>query len=950
MPLISQARVAACTLVAWLMTAATGSALAQAQASPDLPPRVVAPTDQAQFRRLVLDNGLRVMLVSDPRFNRSGASMSAAVGQIDDPRETPGMAHFLEHVLSRGNAKYPGENDFIEFIGRNGGSRNAYTSSDHTNYQFEVRHDALDGALDRLAHCFISPAFKPDMLGREVNAVHNEAMRYVQVDGRRIISVMREVYDPASGESKFSTGNRQTLAHASDGAVRAFYLQHYSAERMALGVTGRASLDELEKMVREKFTAIPQRNLPPVDYVQRFLPRKEALRMVYVEPLRELRQLRLEWALPGTRPMFASRSARLLESLLEHAGPGGLVHQLKAAGWVNGLQVGQWDRTAGYGSMIMSIDLTPAGEARADQVMQAVYGWIEHLRRSPFPRAHFDDLARIGALQETYGDRGEGSALAVRMANQALFYPLAVAERATTAWGAPSEPDYRRLLDALVPQNMIALLAAKGVKTDRKEQYYDVAYSVEETTGPRFDALKSPRVDAAYALPGVNQFMPASTALVPERATPLINEPGLALHHAPDTEFLRPQAVLLMRFVPVRSLASADSDALLGLWGRSLLDALQAELADADGAGVRVTPDFSLEGVRLAISGYGDSPARVARQIASRLRGFTLPATRFADVKEQAVRALASYNQTEAFTAAADRRQAMQREFRYLPDQLLPRTRSASWADVQGFGQRLLARGRLEVLVHGHITPEDAVATTRAIAASLGASAAPESELLRRRHLVMAPGETLLDTGLVEGANATWSAEHLFSDDTARTRAAAVLLGSFVQPLFFGEMRTRQQLGYIAGAGGSASVRERGINFVIQSSTHSSADLRQRAEAFIAGLPAALAALGPAQWQAAKAGARSRLEEKPTNLGERAERLFATAYNLGAEWGRTQDSLAALDALTQADAVAVLTDLLDASKVRRRVAMLDPVSKPPVAAVAPSFTDREAWKRGRSYR
>ena len=104
-------------------------------------------------------------------------------------------------------------------------------------------------------------------------------------------------------------------------------------------------------------------------------------------------------------------------------------------------------------------------------------------------------------------------------------------------------------------------------------------------------------------------------------------------------------------------------------------------------------------------------------------------------------------------------------------------------------------------------------------------------------------GETLIDTGLVEGSNAAWNSEHVLVDDTPRARAASVLLASFVSGPFFGEMRTRQQLGYIAGAGGAVSVRERGLNFVIQSSTHPSAELRQRAETFMAGLPTALAAL-----------------------------------------------------------------------------------------------------------
>ncbi len=94
----------------------------------------------------------------------------------------------------------------------------------------------------------------------------------------------------------------------------------------------------------------------------------------------------------------------------------------------------------------------------------------------------------------------------------------------------------------------------------------------------------------------------------------------------------------------------------------------------------------------------------------------------------------------------------------------------------------------------------------------------------------------------------------------------------------------------------------------------------------MAGLPAALAALTPAEWARLKAGTQSRLEEKPTSIGERAERLYGEAYLHGGEWGRAQASLAALEALTQAAAVALLTDALDPAKARRRVVMLDPIA------------------------
>ncbi len=121
-----------------------------------LPTKVTAPTDTAVFRRFTLENGLRVLLVSDPKFNKSGASLVTNTGQIDDPADREGMAHFLEHMLFLGTEKYPDVADYGNFIKANGGYNNAYTTSDHTNYQFEVRHEAFADALDRFAQFFIT--------------------------------------------------------------------------------------------------------------------------------------------------------------------------------------------------------------------------------------------------------------------------------------------------------------------------------------------------------------------------------------------------------------------------------------------------------------------------------------------------------------------------------------------------------------------------------------------------------------------------------------------------------------------------------------------------------------------------------------------------------------------------------------------------------------------------
>jgi insulysin len=915
----------------------------------DLPPRIQAPTDSATFRRFTLDNGLRVLLVSDPRFNKSAAALAVGTGSLDDPRDMEGLAHFLEHMLFLGTEKYPDVTDYGNFIRSNGGYNNAYTGRDHTNYQFEVRHDALPGALDRFAQFFIAPQFNPDFTAREVNAVHNEAMRHVQSDLWRSLGVASALYDPASAESLFVIGNKDTLKGATPAAVRKFYETHYSADRMALAVAGKASLDELEKLARESFSAVPRRNLPPIVRESRFLPRKPALRMAYVEPVKEVRQLTVEFAIPATQPDFASKPEQLLDSLISHSGPGGLEDLLKSQGLITKLGTFVWERTGQYGSLFISADLTPAGQQEHPRVLALILGYLDYLRAAPFPAEFYRDHARIGALNETYSDRGEGAALATKLARQALQYPLDVAERATDVWGRPDEAAYRRLLGALTPDNMLVTLTAKGVPTDKRERIYDTPYSYREDSGAAYTALTKPPGTASFRLPGTNRFMPGASRLTPERPLALIAEPGLQLYYAQDTEFQRPQTTLIFRFVPAREIGTAPSAALLKLYDAALKDFLEPAVGDARLAGMEVATEATLEGLKLTVTGFGESPLRFANYAASQLRTFTVSPQRFDALKDATLRSLRSYAQVEAYALARDRRDALSREFHFLPDQLVDRTVSATWPDVQAFARRFFARGKVEAIVHGHVSPEEAVSVTREVAKRIAAAPVPASALLRRRHLDIARGENVVDAGEIAGVNSAFVADYVLADDAPATRAAALVAANFISEPFYSELRTKQQLGYIVGSNAPASLRQRYFTFIVQSSGYPADELRRRAEAFIATLPAALAATTDEQWKTLVGGARSTLEEKPKSMQQKAEQFFDYAFNFDGDWARRQDALAALDTLTREKAVALLTAALAPDAARRRTVLLYTKAHPPATPVKPTFAEREAWKTTRRY-
>merc|ERR1719336_1953773 len=102
---------------------------------------VKSENDKRIYRHFTLPNALRVLIYDDPEGDREAAAMSCKVGQLCDPPEIQGLAHFCEHMLFMGTKKYPSENEYEEYVDKHGGSYNAYTASEETNYFFSIAKD-----------------------------------------------------------------------------------------------------------------------------------------------------------------------------------------------------------------------------------------------------------------------------------------------------------------------------------------------------------------------------------------------------------------------------------------------------------------------------------------------------------------------------------------------------------------------------------------------------------------------------------------------------------------------------------------------------------------------------------------------------------------------------------------------------------------------------------------
>ena len=250
------------------------------------------------YRYLELPNALKILLISDPTTDKAAASMDVYTGTNNDPDEFPGLAHFLEHMLFLGTDKFPDAGDYQQFISNQAGSNNAFTAPEHTNYFFSLNPKALSPALDRFSRFFIAPTFDPDYVDREINAVHAEYQSKLRDPARLGFEATKQGLNPKHPFTRFGAGNLDTLKKPGLlEALKTFYENQYSANRMALVVLGEESLDDLETMVRERFADVPNYGLPNGAVNTPLFDRKRLPLVVQSKPETESRQLTLWYSL-----------------------------------------------------------------------------------------------------------------------------------------------------------------------------------------------------------------------------------------------------------------------------------------------------------------------------------------------------------------------------------------------------------------------------------------------------------------------------------------------------------------------------------------------------------------------------------------------------------------------------------------------------------------------------
>jgi insulysin len=932
--------------------------------------------DDRAYRVIRLSNGLRCLLVSDANSTTAAASVSVAVGSVHNPRELEGLAHYLEHLLFLGTAKYPDENTYNKTLAEHGGRSNAFTAHEHTNYYFDVQPDKLKDMLDIFAQFFVAPLFTASASDRELNAVNAEHAKNLQSDSWRLWHLRRSRGDGVHPQSRFHTGDLVTLRDRPLAAgidvraeLLAFHRRYYSASRMTGCVVGRESLDELERSVAELFagvathdTPVPlspgltgvsvvdaARALPPSDW--RAFPLTATGEWLDVDAVRDQRKLTLSWLMPSEAHRYENGNMHYIANLIGHEGPGSILSALKAVGLANTLSAGPSIDSHAYQFFDVSIDLTDAGLANAERVVAIVFQYVRMLVATGASERLYNELRDLGDMSFRFASKQDPIQFAQTM-SMSLQHVRDVDVLVAS--------DLQRKFDAAALDSLLAWLTPESVRvsvlarrTDAEiadwqtEPVYGTKFRAAPLSAQQLASWKSNVGDAIKLhLPPPNPFVPHDFAVVPLAAwdvarrsaaqppAPLLlhHSARLTLWHLHDAQFQRPKCNVLARIEAPFFNVSPRNSMLLTLLVDAVQDNLNEFTYDAELAALHFSLHRSTQGISLTCSGFHDKLPLLCEKVLQELTQRTFTTTRFAELKDKVRQSFANVPFRDVYHLASYFRDAFMVSTFFSWEEQLTALAAIELADLQQFQSMVLTGARITALVHGNMTAANAAKLVRGMAQQcFGGSVVPALPYYvairpQQRIVALPAGQsTIRQMRGCDEENVNSAIVCVYQtpgNSDARSAAVEDLLGAIVGDAFFTQLRTQEQLGYIVFFSVQRDDAESCFRCIVQSDAASPVLLNWRIERYLQRQCLAMLRDMPAAEFAKYREALVVEREQPEKrLSELSQRIWREVDSGSLNFRRKEVSVELIRSIEQAELVQYFATHVANVDTRRKFAV-----------------------------
>ncbi|WP_445375740.1 pitrilysin [Photorhabdus tasmaniensis] len=792
--------------------------------------------DHRQYQGIKLANNMTVLLVSDEKATKSLAAVSIPVGSMENPDSQLGLAHYLEHMVLMGSARYPQSGGLSEFLQKHGGSYNASTASYRTAFYLEVENEALADATDRLADALAEPLLNPVNADRERNAVNAELTMARARDGMRVAQIRSETLNPAHPNARFSGGNLETLKDKPGSKLQTelvdFYQRYYSANLMKGVIYGNQPIDKLAQIAVDTFGRISDRKASVPAITVPAVTEKEKGIIIHYVPAQPQKALQLEFSIDNNSADFRSKTDEYLGYVIGNRSLNTLSDWLQTQGLAESISAGaapMIDRNKG--AFFIYVTLTDKGLEQRDQVVAAIFAYINLLKQKGIQKSYFDEIAKVLKLSFQYGSIVRDMNYIEWLSDAMLRVPVAnVLNSGYVADNYNPKAIASRLAE-LTPENARIWYISPKEPHNKQAYFVQAPYQVDRITSQQQSKWQQLEEQMNFSLPVPNPYIPDDLKLIKagksqKHPEMILEQQNLRLFYMPSQYFAdEPKASIVLDLRHAESLNSARKQVT-----SSLLDYLAGLSLDQLGyqasvAGMSISSGSS-QGLQLGVSGYTQNLPQLLTSLISNYMAFTPTDSQLEQAKSWYREQIEVSNNGKAYEMAMQPLKRLSAVPYTEQSVRLKELETITVQDIVDYRHQMINNAALQMMIMGNLTEQQ----SKVIAESA------HHQLANQGSHWWSGNKVVIDKNYpVNFQRAGSSTDGALAEvyiptgyDRIEGYIYSSLLSNMLQPWFYEQLRTTEQLGYAVFAFNTSVGEQWGLGFLLQSNSKQPKYLNQR--------------------------------------------------------------------------------------------------------------------------
>ena len=773
-------------------------------------------SDKNKYQLLKLNNGLTVLLISDPSADKSAISMNVGVGSSKNPSNYLGAAHLLEHMLFLGTKNYPNPDSYNAFIAKGNGYRNAYTSAFDTNYFLSINSSFFQEALARFSDFFINPKLDPKYIEKEKHAVNSEYKKNLQNDNFIIYENFLATANPNNPENRFFCGNLETLDNKDGklyGVLTDFFTKYYVADNMTLAIYSPEKISVLKYWVKKYFSAIASGDKAETTK-ELYVNAAQQGVMVNIETIKKENNLVLEFYFPFDKKQQNSSVFSYINSFLVD----NFFKPLKDQGLILGGDLDVSKIKNNHITCTVYTDLTNKGVDAIEQITADFFDVINYIKNTEYKDYIVKQEQLIAKQQFNYSEAKRNISSVISASTNMKYYPLENVLDIHYKLDDLNKPLLDDTLKNFTWKNLRIFVTGNNLAVDTKLPYYNTSYKKTAISKKLIARIEKPKSHDFFKPPVKNNFITDDLSIKSTRkfkwARLIEDERGIRSWYMTDHTSNVPKGSIHLLLSNTKPLLSAKNVALNMLYSRVVNSSIEEAQALAESAGIYNTVSATPHGLKLTFEGFQDKQPKLLKQYVQHIKNPSIKKNKFDAAKEDIIDILKNNKFEQPYIISNYWLKSIVNPNFFLDEELITAIKDLQIQDLRQFINSYCDKIHLDVLVYGNYTKKDAKYITKEIKNSfLNDHNKTDSVVFTRRSL----DGNFVFSKKVENNNSCCSNYYRITGDFIQSSAMAMLTKNLLKENFFSKLRTEAQLGYIIYATWTSIARQAWVGFVVQS-------------------------------------------------------------------------------------------------------------------------------------